>query len=142
MSTRSAIIAKIGDTYQGIYCHSDGYLAGVGATLLAHYTDLPKVEQLLALGDLSVLGEEIGEAHDFGENRYADSDRSRLINTWSRAYARDRGDELSKNSAATAEECANQIGHDGYIYVFENGTWSVGIDDLVFQPLLNAKEPA
>lgn len=38
MSTRSAIIRKTEDgSYEGIYCHFDGYLAGVGKTLQEHY---------------------------------------------------------------------------------------------------------
>ena len=44
MSTRSFIgIQNLDGTVTGIYCHHDGYLAGVGATLKAHYTTVRQV---------------------------------------------------------------------------------------------------
>ena len=41
--------------YLGVYCHSDGYLSGVGATLLKHFDTYEKVLNLVSLGDLSAL---------------------------------------------------------------------------------------
>ena len=66
MSTRSRI-AKLNDdgSIRVIYCHSDGYLSYNGRILLEHYTDPAKVDALLDLGDISSLGEEIGEQHPF-----------------------------------------------------------------------------
>lgn len=57
MSTRSRIgmIQKDGSV-KSIYCHFDGYPEGVGAVLKKHYTNPEKVEELLELGDISVLG--------------------------------------------------------------------------------------
>lgn len=62
MSTRSRIgmvlpSGKVGS----IYCHSDGYLSGVGETLQKHYTDPVKIAALIALGDLSCLGEGVDD---------------------------------------------------------------------------------
>ena len=38
MSTHATIwIKNSNDTFTGIYCHFDGYLSGVGDTLLKHY---------------------------------------------------------------------------------------------------------
>ena len=52
MSTRSLIsIQREKDTYECIYCHSDGYLTYNGAMLLDYYSDREKVEQLLKLGN-------------------------------------------------------------------------------------------
>lgn len=58
MSTRAYICMKTksGD-YRGIYNHWDGYLSGVGEILLNHYKDYDKVEKLINLGDISVLGQ-------------------------------------------------------------------------------------
>ena len=57
MSTRSMIGMEMPDkTIKAIYCHFDGYLHGVGKVLNDHYTDPDKVEKLIELGDLSVLG--------------------------------------------------------------------------------------
>ena len=40
--------------YLGVYCHSDGYPSGVGATLLKHFDTYEKVLNLVSLGDLLV----------------------------------------------------------------------------------------
>lgn len=57
MSTRSRIAIEEDDgSIRSIYCHFDGYPEGVGAILKKHYTDPQKIEELLELGDLSILG--------------------------------------------------------------------------------------
>ena len=91
MSTRSRIgIIRTKDasgepsSVESIYCHSDGYPEYVGAILAKHYTEAAKVDALLALGDVSCLGAEIGEAHDFDAHRGSDT---------CLFYGRDRGDE-------------------------------------------------
>jgi len=66
MATRSTIAMRLEDgSVRSVYCHFDGYPDGVGATLREHYTNAAKIEQLLDLGDLSVLDVEIGEKVDF-----------------------------------------------------------------------------
>ena len=66
MATRSTIAMRLEDgSVRSVYCHFDGYPDGVGATLREHYTNTAKIEQLLDLGDLSVLDVEIGEKVDF-----------------------------------------------------------------------------
>lgn len=64
MSTRSTIakVQEDGQTIRSIYCHFDGYPEYVGKVLQENYTDMNKIDQLLALGDISVLDREIGEA--------------------------------------------------------------------------------
>ncbi|MBT1162561.1 hypothetical protein [Bifidobacterium sp. SO1] len=58
MSTRSGIAIKNQNgTYSWIYCHYDGYLEGVGQTLLDHYQNRQQIESLMSLGDISWLGE-------------------------------------------------------------------------------------
>jgi hypothetical protein len=83
MATRStiAMIAEDGQMVRSVYCHWDGYPDGVGATLREHYTDPAKIQQLLDLGDISSLREDIGEQHDF--------DSARDVTTF---YGRDRGE--------------------------------------------------
>ncbi len=57
MSTNAAIIVKHRDgTWTRVYCHWDGYLAGVGVTLRDHYTSQGLAETLVAGGDISRLG--------------------------------------------------------------------------------------
>jgi hypothetical protein len=60
MATRSRIAIEQADgTVKSIYCHWDGYPKGNGRTLVEHYGDRAKVESLIALGDISVLGERV-----------------------------------------------------------------------------------
>lgn len=61
MSTNSNI-GKIlpGGRIKSIYCHWDGQPSNVGETLKKHYTDESKIDNLLDLGSLELLGENIG----------------------------------------------------------------------------------
>lgn len=57
MSTRSLIALKKEDgTFEAIYCHWNGYLSWNGRLLLEHYKTYEKVEKLISLGSISVLG--------------------------------------------------------------------------------------
>lgn len=69
MSTRSniGIIEKDGSVKM-IYCHFDGYLEGVGITLLGHFEE-QKVRDLLELGDLSSLDETPEKSCAYHRNR-------------------------------------------------------------------------
>ena len=89
MAKRSNIAMK---TKEGkivsVYCHWDGYVANNGRILLENYADISKIEALVALGSISSLGEQIGEAQDF-------DDRSTQKDEWTLFYSRDRGEQLS-----------------------------------------------
>lgn len=60
MATRS-LIGRVVDDGEGkthieaIYCHYDGYPAGVGTTLMEHYTSTEKVEALIKAGSVDSL---------------------------------------------------------------------------------------
>jgi len=83
MSTRSSISRQnIDGSFDLIYCHWDGYPSHNGRILYQHYQSPEKIAALLTLGDLSILGEMIGEKHAF---------ESRKEN-WCTAYGRDRGE--------------------------------------------------
>lgn len=76
MSTRSYILKENDDgTYIGVYCHHDGYLTYNGAMLLDHYNSRERVDNLLSMGNISVLNEKIepypGTPHNF-ESRQED----------------------------------------------------------------------
>jgi hypothetical protein len=54
MGTRSAIgFVEFDGSVTAIYCHWDGYLEGVGQTLVKHYNDTYKVLDLIEMGDAS-----------------------------------------------------------------------------------------
>ncbi len=56
MATRSYILKEEPDgQYRGVYCHNDGYPTYNGAMLLDHYNTEERVDQLLSMGNISVL---------------------------------------------------------------------------------------
>ena len=118
MATRSTIAMRLEDgSVRSVYCHFDGYPDGVGATLREHYTNAAKIEQLLDLGDLSVLDVEIGEKVDFNGRPEGQC----LF------YGRDRG-ETGINARSHADE-NEWLGYRkgnaceyGYLW---NGAWWV-----------------
>ena len=133
MSTRSRIGIQDADgSIRSVYCHSDGYLSHVGHVLVNFYVDPAKVEALVALGDLSRLGEEIGEAHDFDEPRWEfqhgyNAERAAMIANWTVSYHRDRKEHLRIAASATEAEyleLAQQTWGE-YIYLFRDGQWFV-----------------
>lgn len=120
MATRSTIARHMPNgTVEQVYCHWDGYLTGNGRTLLKHYSDPVKLQQLLDLGDLSVLGPEIGEKHDFD---FPSGD----VCTF---YGRDRGEKnTGKNVHATLAEYFTWGGREEYNYLYTlDGKWLVSI---------------
>lgn len=126
MSTNSIIGIKDGEsgTVSGVYCHRDGYPGGVGITLARHYQDEEKAKRLVALGDLSSLGEEVdppaGASHTFEDP----------LPGVTVAYARDRGEERSPNfSAESVRDFLRKIPSMTYTYIFEDGEWMLYIDN-------------
>jgi hypothetical protein len=62
MATRSTIGIKSEDgTIKAIYCHWDGYPAGVGLGLIENYNSKAQAEALIALGGFSSLMETLEE---------------------------------------------------------------------------------
>lgn len=59
MSTRCRIAVEYDGKFESIYCHHDGYLEYVGRKLQKHYNDISKVKELMKLGDISSLGDEL-----------------------------------------------------------------------------------
>jgi len=125
MSTHATIgISYNRTTANTIYCHSDGYLSGVGIILLTHYNDLEKIEQLISNGDVSILGANIGEKHDFSDTKYF------LDNDVCRFYSRDR-----RATDVEAQELSVNFrwaGSFNYCYDVENKQWywRRGLEDI------------
>jgi len=98
MGTRSMIAIQnpYSKDVRAVYCHWDGYLAHNGAILQKHYSASPKVNNLIALGDMSSLGKVIGEAHPFSPH---ESEESKLAYEAAKDagyctfYTRDRGED-------------------------------------------------
>jgi hypothetical protein len=89
MSTRSRIgIENQDGTTTSIYCHFDGMIDGVGAVLQKHYTNRSKVEQLIALGSISYIAENVSPT---GEHSFAQPEKGVVV-----AYHRDRGEPFDQ----------------------------------------------
>lgn len=115
MSTRSRIgIVNADKTVISIYCHHDGYLSWTGARLLDSYNTEEKVRELLALGNLSGVGQELGKQHKQGDPGTDD---------WCLAYHRDNGD--SDEEAVTTSRKEFLAMSEEYNYLFDNGEWKV-----------------
>jgi hypothetical protein len=127
MATRSTIALEHADgTVSQIYCHWDGYLDHNGVILKTHYADPGKVSDLIALGDISYLGKELGQKHDFDNPTNRD---------WCLAYGRDRGEpgvDARTYPNFRAYDTAGQ--HEEYNYIMRGGVWYVdreGMFDLL-----------
>lgn len=136
MSTRSAIcIEDAPDKFRGIYCHFDGYPDHVGTTLADHYNSRDQAEALLALGDLSSLGERVapdpGESHSYGK----------AVPDVTVAYHRDRGERLRPAAEGVSwKDMATEMGAS-YCYVWRDGAgWfcaEIFGDDQVLIPIVD-----
>ena len=89
MSTNATIaIERENGTRTAIYCHWDGHIKRAGATLQLAYNTAESIENLLKLGDLSVLGY-YTDPTDTTEKMHDFENRQRQVCV---AYCRDRGD--------------------------------------------------
>jgi hypothetical protein len=120
MATRGNIgIINEDGSVTGIYCHWDSYPEYVGKLLLNHYNNTAIVYELMSLGNLSYLA----------ENLYSDNNSHSFRNPVDGvcvAYGRDRG-ETGTNSKtfdniSEFEEFAGNSWAD-YQYLFNNGKW-------------------
>jgi len=70
MATRSRIaIENQNGTVTSIYCHNDGYIRHNGEILNSSYKDRSKVEELINLGDISILTTTIEKTYVYHRDR-------------------------------------------------------------------------
>lgn len=114
MATRSNIgMINRDGTVTAIYCHWDGYPDNQMPLLTGNYNTPEKVEELLSLGNLSYLAENLGEKHDFGNN----------VEGWCMAYGRDRG-ESNQDAKVYPSKDSHLLYENDYTYLFtQNGEW-------------------
>lgn len=116
MATRSYIgVRNLDASVSYIYCHFDGYPDGVGATLINHYADMDRINELMKLGDLSTLGKAIGSKQNF--NDYNSHNRD-----WCLAYGRDRGENNVSVKKGNYDELIVDQSVD-YVYIFDGDYW-------------------
>lgn len=131
MGTRSLIAMKIPDGYKAIYCHWDGYPNNQMPILKNHYNSQAQVESLIALGDLSCLGKELGEKHDFNTHG-----KNPVEADWCLAYGRDREEDDTEAAVLMVEDTVGNkhealIGYAEemnaeYVYIWD-GAWTIKI---------------
>lgn len=117
----------------GVYCHSDGYLSGVGADLLKTFNTLEKVTELVALGDLSCLYENLNPLPTAIGRRQAEglviAAESHSFDSPQRnvtvAYHRDRGEDFNQRIWPSVESWEQRGQHEEYNYLFKGGKWFV-----------------
>jgi len=123
MSTHSSITAKCNDgKFRSIYCQFDGYIDGNGQILFEHYQDQQKIEDMMALGDMSSLDVSIEcpEGHSY----------ETPVEGYSRFYGRDRGKkDIDCLICDTLEECLNK-NDQCYNYFWDGEKWLVDEVDL------------
>ena len=124
MATRSRIGMEMPNgEVRSIYCHYDGYPEGVGATLQEHYTDPAKVEALMALGDISILSENV--APRGGQERSQHSFQ-KPVEGVTVAYHRDRAEYYNPARVDMNIESFAKSDFEEFGYVFtRNGEWIV-----------------
>jgi len=125
MGTRSMIGIENPNTkaVKAVYCHWDGYIEHNGAILNEHYAASPKVNNLIALGDISSLRPEIGEKHAFSKLEVPmDGDAyDKLYGDMTTFYGRDREEKGTQYKRFdTAKEAVTHYDHCGaeYYYLF------------------------
>ena len=136
MGTRSMIGIENPNSLavKAVYCHWDGYLEHNGRILNEHYSASPKVNNLIALGDLSSLRAEIGEKHAFSQLDLCEADREAYEAQHGNSctfYTRDRGETAPYKFFEDAKAALDY--YDGswceYFYLFryddslESGKW-------------------
>ena len=148
MGTRSRIAVMHGDVCKSVYCHWDGYLQYNGSLLQKHY-DSAKANNLVALGDLSSLKPNIGEAHPFGYHGsdISKEDYEKQFGEMCTFYGRDRGEKnVSWKVAHSFEEFLEQVDNcfGEYYYVMKDGVWYCGTlherEEGMYRKLVSLKE--
>lgn len=122
MSTRSRIgIVEEDGTVKSIYCHYDGYPSCNGKILKESYSIPERIEKLMALGNISSLGDYLDENEVKGQ-----TDKEVVC-----AYCRDYKEDYESNAPKTSDSVDDFIDFVvkavdyEYVYLFKDGKWNM-----------------
>jgi hypothetical protein len=120
MATRSTIAIENNDgTVSQVYCHWDGYLEGVGKTLLEHYNTREAVEKLLAGGSISSLGEYVSDDEKSFNKKHDDEDDYTVYYTY-------RGEVIVIEEFESLSDYEENHQYEEFEYIFtQDNVWSV-----------------
>jgi hypothetical protein len=122
MGTRSRIGVMHGDNCKSVYCHWDGYLEHNGRILQENY-DSAKANHLVALGDLSSLGQWLS-APGVLEHTFDKPVKDVCV-----FYGRDRQETNCEfKTHSTFEAFFDRVESCGaeWYYIMRDGVWYVG----------------
>jgi hypothetical protein len=125
-STSAIIVHLCNGRWARIDCQWDGYREYNGYMFFDHYTSQTAAEKLIALGNLLILGPEIGREHPSHSRRW----------DWCCACGRDLGD---RNTEAKIGDNLSEIWPEeiGWTYVWDDGHWWVADPDKGTRGLVN-----
>lgn len=111
------------DDVRFIYCHFDGYPEYVGDVLNTYYKDHGKVEDLLDLGDISVLRQEVSADPSYTEEEIKDKVTV--------AYFRNEGEDWDSVTPKHTQLANYEKGEDtiDYLYLYKDGIWYVDVEN-------------
>lgn len=122
MSTRSRIgIVEPDGTVKSIYCHHDGYPSYNGRILKEAYNTVERIEKLMALGNISGLGEYLDENEAKGRTN------KDIVCAYCRDYKEDFKDNAPRTSASVDDYMnfvVKSVDYD-YVYLFKDGKWNI-----------------
>jgi hypothetical protein len=121
MGTRARIGIQLpSGAIKSIYTHWDGYPEHHAVILNKHYKSLKLARELIKLGDLSTMGETIGEQHGFEQHAPEGAP------SWCTSYTRDRGETgCAAKRAPGLDSLVRQAWNCDaeFIYIFAHGDW-------------------
>jgi hypothetical protein len=129
MATRSTIALVNSDgTVSQIYCHWDGYLEHNGKILLEHYNTYDRVEELMNLGNLSLLAPSVNPTTT---HTFKNPEDGVCV-----AYGRDRGEDDTQARKYWDKEMYRLSGQvEEYNYLFENGEWYYSTNGKIYHKI-------
>ena len=116
MSTNSTISIRTEKGGKTIYSHWDGYPAWNGKMLKNYYKTREQVEELISMGNVSILHKKIGRKVEF--NGFDSQKEKQCL-----FYTRDRGE--TGQEATTFKIKPKRDTLQQWNYLFENGKWFV-----------------
>lgn len=121
MSTNATIARHNKDgSIDEIYLHWDGYPEHAYEILKQHYTTQEKVDELIALGDLSVLAKNTDVKSDMPVPEGVEHTYDTPVKDVCIAYGRDRGETGTEAKNVPMLQVED---FRSYAYVWSNGTW-------------------